>query len=105
MGLPESVQPDGNVTFSYPTAYANSLRGQWGYVPMNTSDYAYGASFMFPSDCYGSQVQAGNCPFPTTMEGSNEVFAATAQLFGEAFTFAHQSLCFFCVVPHTLISC
>ena len=44
IGLPEYVQEDGTVTYSYPTAYANTLRDQWGENAMTTSDFAFGAS-------------------------------------------------------------
>ena len=37
---------------------------QWGGVPMNISDYLFGAQNAFASDCYGSDVmrRAGGCP-------------------------------------------
>lgn len=86
VGVADNVNSDGTVTHSYPTAWANTLRGQWGNEPMATSEYAFGASQLFDADCYGNAIQKGNCPFPTTPAGNNAVFNAVGTLFNRSFT-------------------
>ena len=59
---------------------------------------------MYTSDCYGNAVQEGNCPFPTTLEGSNAVFNAVGDLFSDAFDFAHELGVKTCVGTETPLS-
>jgi hypothetical protein len=80
----------GNVTFSYPSSYFNTLRkGWWGYrEARKTSEFSYGASLLFERDDWGSDVMVGQAPQPVTPEGCNDVFNRTAAMFRSAFTFA-----------------
>ncbi len=59
---------------------------------------------LFTSDCYGSPVQEGACPFPTTMASSNAVFNAAGALFNDSFTFANQIGVKTCVGTETPLS-
>jgi hypothetical protein len=36
------------VKSSYPSFWANTAKGTWGYAPMKTSEYAGGAAQLFP---------------------------------------------------------
>ena len=52
---------------SYSASYITTSGGAtWGGVPMNISDYLFGAQNAFASDCYGSDVmrRVGGCPDP-----------------------------------------
>jgi hypothetical protein len=89
IGLPEDVEPDGKVKFSYVTSYANSLRGMWGYAPKKTGEYVFGASKLFERDDYGPQVMSGMVPFPKTPQQNNELFNRTGSMLKEAFEYAH----------------
>ncbi len=42
----------------------SSVRGTWGYTPLNTSAYAWGVASLFPSDCFGNDVTNAHCPLP-----------------------------------------
>jgi hypothetical protein len=42
----------GNVSSAYPTSYANTLRGTWGYTVKATSEYSNGNQLMFTDDWY-----------------------------------------------------
>lgn len=53
IGKRESVARDGSVALAYPASYHSSLRGQWGYRPMRTSEYHLGADRLFEADDYG----------------------------------------------------
>jgi len=91
IGLPSDFGNDGKVTFSYPSSYQNTLRGNWGYDAKKTSDFHCGASQLFERDDYGNDVMEGMTPEPKTPEDSNKVFNRAAAVFRDAFGFA-QSL-------------
>jgi len=90
IGLPEDSRPDGTVSFSYPSSYQNTLRGNWGYEASKTGDFHYGASELFESDGFGPDVMQGFVPEPKTPEDSNAVFDRTAAMLRDAFTFARN---------------
>jgi hypothetical protein len=100
-GLVEDVEPDGKVTFSYPSSYQNTMRGNWGYAPRSTGEFAYGAGDLFDRDDYGADVMRGQCPEPKTPEGSNEVFNRTGEMLGKAFEFGRGLGVKTCVGPET----
>ena len=50
IGKRGDVGSDGRVKASYPASFHGSLRGKWGYKPMRTSDYHFGAGQLFESD-------------------------------------------------------
>ena len=90
VGTKDQLNEDGSVvlTEAYPTSYASSHRAQWGQVSVDTSSYSNGNDLLFETDCYGSTVQEGNCPFPTTPQGNQAVLEATSALLRNAFDFA-----------------
>ena len=79
IGLPEDIEPDGKVKFSYPSSYQNTLRGNWGYAPKKTSEFNFGSSMLFERDDYGPEVMFGLMPEPKTPEQSNELFNRTGR--------------------------
>jgi len=90
LGLPEDVENNGDVRYSYPSSYNNTLRGTWGYAIKNTDEYLFGASQLFERNDYGPDVMGRNIPSPMTLEGCNEIFNNTGALLRQAFTHAHQ---------------
>ncbi len=60
VGLKDQVNADGSVMSSYPTSWANTLRAEWGYTSVNTSEYPFGAGAMFDADCFGHETVSGN---------------------------------------------
>jgi hypothetical protein len=90
IGLPGDAGQGGKVTFSYPSSYQNSLRGNWGYAPAKTGDYLFGSAALFERDAFGPEVMGTWIPAPTTAEGDNEVFNRTAAMLREAFGFARK---------------
>lgn len=90
IGLPGDFDDQGRVNASSPASYFNTLRTQWGYIPRPTGEYRFGASLLFERDDWGSDVTLGQCPVPTTPQGSNAVFNRTGRMFGEAFAVARQ---------------
>jgi hypothetical protein len=90
IGLSGDDDAVGKVSFSYPSSYQNSLRGNWGYEPKKTGDFHFGAAGLFDRDDFGNDVMEGMAPEPKTTENSNEVFNRAASVFRDAFTFARS---------------
>jgi hypothetical protein len=90
IGLPEDIGVAGEVKFSYPASYQNTLRGNWGYSPRKTADWVYGSSQLFERDDFGAEVMFGMIPEPKDPAACNELFQHSGALLNEAFTFAHQ---------------
>lgn len=97
IGLPDDINEDGTVKYSYPSTFANTARkhlppltGQlpWWYAPMSTSDFVAGASQLFDVDSYGADFLNGHFPMPESPEAMNEVFNNTGEMLKEAFTLA-----------------
>ena len=88
IGLPQDMDSRGNVTFSYPGFFANTLRPGWGNIPMKTSQYVGGAAELFEHDAYGPDTQMGYCPWPADPADCNTVFNRTAAMYREAFAVA-----------------
>lgn len=91
IGLPQDVNPDGTVTFSYPSQWHNTARpGMWGYAAMKTSDFTDGASQLFPTDTYGPDVMAACMPSPKSPRQNNELFNRVGKQMGTVFTEARK---------------
>ena len=90
IGLASDLGKRGQVNFSYPASYMNSLRGNWGYETAKTSGYLFGSAGLFERDDFGPEVMFGSMPSPTDQEACNQVFDRSAAMLREAFTFAHQ---------------
>jgi hypothetical protein len=89
IGLPEDAGTKGRVKSSYPSSYQNTIRGNWGYTALKTSDFIGGAAGLFERDDFGPEVMFGLMPAPTTPEACNAMFDRTAAMLRDAFTFAH----------------
>ncbi len=101
IGLPEDVNPDGTVKSSYPSRWASTSGGSWGYASTATSDFAAGASLLFPADDYGSPVTNGYRPIPKTPQQCNAVFNRAGHFLNNAFRFGHQLGIKFCLGTET----
>jgi hypothetical protein len=90
IGLPEDVNDDGTVKFSYPASWASTRGGTFGYAPTKTSEFAAGAGLLFAEDDFGPSVSAGYHPRPETVAGSNDVFNRTGKFLNKAFGHARS---------------
>ena len=90
IGLPEDVNPDGTVRWAYPSRWASTSGGTFGYGPAKTSEFAAGAGLLFPGDDFGSPVTVGHRPIPTTLTGSIEVFNRAGRFLRAAFGLAQR---------------
>ena len=97
VGTADAVLPSGDVTPSggYPTSWANTLRSEWGYQPINTSAYVSGASQLYAHECSGHDLQAGNasrCPWPVDAASSADLFNDVGRMFQSLFSFWNGAL-------------
>ncbi len=90
IGLPHDMNDDGDVTFSYPSSYMNTQRGNWGYQPKLTSEFTHGAAQLFDRNVYGPDVMGHSMPRPDKLEDCNAVFNRTADMLNEAFEHAQR---------------
>jgi hypothetical protein len=90
IGLTNDLASDGEVKFSYPSYWANTAKGTWGYAPMKTSDYSGGADQLFPDDAYGPDVMAGLMPRPVPPDQCNEMFDRVGRQMKTVFTNARR---------------
>ncbi|MGE5609311.1 MAG: malectin domain-containing carbohydrate-binding protein [Bacillota bacterium] len=90
IGLPQDLGADGSVQYSYCSTWQNTLRGNWGYQPRRTSEWAFGAWQLFEQDGFGNETMFGYCPRPTDPQGYKEVFDRAGNLLRESFTYAHD---------------
>jgi hypothetical protein len=100
IGLKNDINPDGTVKTAYPARHFHTLENGWGYAAKSTGDYSFGAADWYPKDIYGpvymdnrisSQPAAYDWHLPPADEQTMvDLFNATGQFFGEAFTYAHK---------------
>jgi len=90
IGRPEDILPDGRVKAGYPSRHFTTLNGTWGYHPMKTGDYAYGAAALYDRDDYGVDYMKGMSPWPKTPEDQNELFGRMAAVLGDSFRLARE---------------
>lgn len=88
IGLPDDVDKDGKVHFSYPASYQNTLRGNFGYRAKKTDDFVFGAAALFERDAYGPVVMNDCLPEPETLQACNELFNRTGDMLRQAFRYA-----------------
>lgn len=100
MGLPEDVNHDGTVKFSYPASYhtterlngygedAGSTKRWWGYSSLATTNFTAGASQLFNADNYGATCLGDVLYRDLTPDTSNQLFNRVGKLFNDVFTYA-----------------
>eukprot|EP00759_Apiculatamorpha_spiralis_P024561 PhF_6_TR27924/c0_g1_i3/m.41085 len=93
VGLSKDVNNDGTVTKAYSTTWSTTQRNAWGYTPLNTSLYPWGASAMFEYECFGHPIQSGKsnlCPSPQTPADEITLFNEVGNFFKPVFSFAKK---------------
>ncbi len=59
IGKKEDCGESGEVACSYPVQHFKTNGNSWGYHPMKTSEYLFGAGNVFEKDCYGADYMEG----------------------------------------------
>lgn len=93
IGLPEDVNPDGSVKTSDDTSWYTTAKSMpYGcYAPGKTRDYSFGAAQLYPSDDYGSEMNApGDFPFPKTPDANVALINRVGEMFKIVFAEARQ---------------
>lgn len=101
IGFRGDFSQDGRVTYSYPSSYQNTLRGNWGYQAKKTADFHFGASELFERDGFGADIMEGIVPEPKLPDAFNALFNRTAAMFRGAFGFARSLGIKICVGTET----
>jgi len=89
IGLEEDINDDGTVKHSYPSGWATTKGGRWGYGSEKTKNFAAGAGLIFETDVYGHSIMKDYDQLPKTPEDSNKIFNETAIFMSNIFDFAH----------------
>lgn len=93
IGLAGEFEPSGRVKASYPARHflTSNVTGAWGYRPMKTSDYVFGAAALYEVDDYGPGYMRLGGPWNQMppAEG-NALFDRFGALLADAFSFARQ---------------
>lgn len=101
IGLPEDVDDDGHVAFSFPSRWASTMGGAWGYASTPTSDFAAGASRIFDRDDFGPDVTEGHRPMPASPQACNELFNRAGDMLADVFEHGHGLGIEFCIGTET----
>jgi len=91
IGCKDHVNDDGTVKAAYASRHfqTSNPTGAWGYRPMKTGDYTYGAAALYDVDNYAADYMRTAFPWndmPASAEA--EVFDRMGALLRNAFTFA-----------------
>jgi len=90
IGLEEDINKDGSVKHSYPSGWATTKGGRWGYGSEKTKNFAAGSGLIFEDDVYGHSIMKSYDRMPKEPEDCNKVFNETAIFMSNIFDFAHD---------------
>jgi len=88
-----NIGSDGKVKSSYNSSHFTTTEGDargWGYEPMNTSEYYFGASQLYEKDNFGADYLMDMVTNPKSFYQQNELFNRFGALLSDAFTFANE---------------
>ena len=90
IGLPEDVNSDGTVKWSYPAYFAHTKRPNriWGSATLDTDRFSSPARHIFDRNDYGPDVMGTQ--IYTDLAGYNEAFNKTGAMFKNAFAHAKR---------------
>jgi hypothetical protein len=90
IGLPEDIGQQAAVKFSYPSRHFTAANGTWGYRPVKTGEYAFGAGSIFDCDDYGVDYMRGMTPWPPTPADCNVLFQRMGNTLADTFALARR---------------
>jgi len=89
IGLEDDIAQNGNVKSAYPSRHMTTMTNQWGYRPVETSFYYFGAADIFERDDYGTDYMIGVNPWnKAPAETQTKLFNDMGKFLGDAFSFA-----------------
>ncbi len=90
IGVKEDIDKNGTPKYSSPARHFTTVSGTWGYQPMDTNDYKFGAAMMYDRNAYGADYMRGITPWPDTFAKRNELSIRVGNMLKETFVFAHK---------------
>jgi len=93
IGVADDIGQGPKVKSSYPSRHFTTANptGAWGYRPMKTGDYSFGAAAIYQRDDFGPDYMQGMQPFnKLPPEQCNELFQRFGTLLGDVFGFARR---------------
>jgi hypothetical protein len=88
LGHENDLNPDGTVNFAFDATFFHTHQGILGWGKTNTSDLAGGASQLFPTEGYPSEIIGQT--YHKDQAGYTASFNNAAKLFSEVFTLANE---------------
>ena len=88
IGKEDEFNADGTVKVAYPVLHFATNDSTWGYFPVKTSEFKFGASQIFETDTYGTDYMKNISAWPHTEDENSGIFNASGKMFNEAFTHA-----------------
>ena len=86
IGKESELNGDGTVKSSYPAMHFATNDSTWGYSPVKTSDFSFGASQIFETDTYGADYMKNVSGWPHSDAENLQIFNASGKVFNEAFS-------------------
>jgi hypothetical protein len=87
LGHEEDLNPDGTVDFAFDATFFHTQQGIIGWGKTNTSDIKGGASQLFPTDGYPSEIIGETYHYDQS--GYINSFNKAAKMFSEVFSYAN----------------
>lgn len=88
VGPVSGLNSDGSIKpeYAYNTSYANTMRNEWGYGSVATSNYSWGTSEIFETDCWAPPPSdTTSCPQTTTPATAAAFFERVSTLLNDSF--------------------
>ncbi|HAH22572.1 MAG TPA: hypothetical protein DCL77_02200 [Prolixibacteraceae bacterium] len=90
IGKEDEVNADGTVKTAYPVLHFNTNDSTWGYYPVKTSDFTYGASQIFETDTYGADYMKNVSSWPHTEAENIKIVNESGKMLNDAFLMAKK---------------
>jgi hypothetical protein len=88
IGDKDRFNPDGTVKAVYPNGHFSTGDAGWGYAPVKTSSYSFGAASLFESDVYGADYTKNDSTWPHSDAENRRHFNLLGGWLNGAFTLA-----------------
>ena len=85
IGKEDEFNGDGTVKVAYPALHFATNDSTWGYFPVKTSEFKFGASQIFETDTYGTDYMKNVSAWPHQEAENRHIFNASGKMFNEAF--------------------
>lgn len=85
IGKEDDINPDGTVKSAYPALHFATNDSTWGYSPVKTSDFSFGACQIFETDSYGTDYMKNVSGWPHAEAENLKIFNESGQMFNKVF--------------------